>query len=141
MVPAGVGYRIVEHTADVGVEAWGDSLPEAFEEAAKAMFSLMVDLDAVVERTERTRSVRASDREGLLVSWLNALIALVDAEGVVFRRFAVERLTDRELVATAYGEPLDPARHAPHLAVKAATHHAVSVEPGPPWRVRAILDV
>lgn len=136
-----VGHRTFEHTADVGIEAWGDDLARAFEEAASAMFSLMVDVDAVEEREERRQSVREADRPSLLVSWLNDLIGLVDAEGLVFRRFAVDRLTESELDARSYGERLDPARHAPHLAIKAATHHAVSVEPGPPARVRVVLDV
>ncbi len=136
-----MGYRTFEHTADVGIEAWGDDLGQAFVEAARGMFSLMVDLDAVVERVQRTQSVQAPDREGLLVSWLNELIGLVDAEGLVFKRFEVGPVTERELVARAYGEPLDAARHAPHLAVKAATYHGVSVDPGPPSRVLVILDI
>jgi len=136
-----VGYRTFEHTADVGIEAWGDGLPQAFEEAAHALFSLMADRERVGEGVERSVSIRADDPEGLLVAWLNELVGLVDAEGLVFRRAAIASLSATELRGRAYGETLDPLRHAAHLAVKAATYHGLSVEPGPPARVRVILDV
>ncbi len=136
-----MGHRIVEHTADLGIEAWGADLSEAFEETALAMFSVMVDVDTIVERLERTQSIRAADREGLLVAWLTELIAVVDDEGLVFRRFAVGPLSEHDLVARSYGEPLDPERHAPHLAVKAATYHGIRVDPGPPARTCVVVDV
>lgn len=136
-----MGFRLVEHTADVGVEAWGDDLAEAFAEAARGMTSVMVDLDAVEERERRRVAVSADDREDLLVRWLNELVFLFDTERLVFRRFEVQRLTDGELVADAWGERLDPARHVPGTLVKAATFHGLSVDPGPPAHARVILDV
>ncbi len=136
-----MGFRVLEHTADVGIESWGDDLREAFADAARGMFSLMVDIDAVAERLDRAQSVVAGDREGLLVSWLNELIGLVDAEGLVFSRFVIDRLTESALEARAFGEPLDVSRHQPHLAIKAATYHGLTVDPGPPSQIRVILDI
>lgn len=140
-VVATMGYRTFEHTADIGIEAWADDLPRAYEQAARALFSVMVDVDKIDERTERLLRIQASDREALLVAWLNELIGLVDAEGLVFRRSVIDPMTETELVARCFGEALDPARHAPRTAVKAATFHGLSVEPGPPARVRVILDL
>ncbi len=136
-----MGHRIVEHTADLGIEAWGADLAEAFAETARGMFSAMVDIDTIVERVERTQSIHAIDREGLLVTWLNELLAVVDSEGLVFRRFVIGPLLDHDLVARSYGEPIDPARHAPHMALKAATYHGIVVDPGPPARTRVVVDV
>lgn len=135
------GFELIEHTAEVGIRAWGGDLREAFAEAARGMFSLMVDLDAVDERESRRVEVTAEDREDLLVRWLNELLFLVDTEGLVFRAFDIERLGERELAATARGERLDPARHLPLTGVKAATYHQLLVEAGPPARVAVILDV
>ena len=136
-----MGYRTTEHTADIGIEAWGESLERAFEEAARGMFSLMVDLDTVAERTARTQTVHGPERADLLVGWLNDLIGLVDSEGLVFRRFVISSLTEGDLTARSYGEPIDPARHSPHLAVKAATYHRLAIDDGPPARVRIVLDI
>lgn len=135
------GYEFIDHTAEVGIAAWGRDLREAFVEAARGMFALMVELDAVQERVTRRVEVTAEDREDLLVRWLNELLYLVDTEGLVFRRFEIERMGERGLAATAHGEPLDSARHQPLAGVKAATYHRLSVEEGPPARVAVILDV
>lgn len=135
------GFELLEHTADMRVRAWGPDLPAAFEEAARGMTAVMVDLDAVREVTERRIEVYAADRAELLVRWLNEVAFYADAESLVFSRFAIERMTDTSLTATARGERLDPARHAPRAAVKAATYHDLDVSLGPPAVVRVLLDI
>lgn len=135
------GFEVLDHTAEVGISAWGRDLREAFVQAARGMFALMVDLDSVEERVKRRVEVTAEDREDLLVRWLNELLFLVDSEGLVFSRFEIDRMSERELAATAHGETLDPARHQPLAGVKAATYHQLSVEEGPPARIAVILDV
>ncbi len=123
-------YEILEHEADAGVRGIGETLEEAFCEAARGMFSLMVDLEAV--RPERGVPVRveAETPEMLFVSWLGELLALRDLEGMVFSRF--EATISREggrwvLEGKAYGEPLDPRRHKPAVEVKAAAYYGVKV--------------
>lgn len=135
------GHRYLEHTADIGVEAWGPDLPAAFAEAATALFELMVDPASVAERVERRFSVGGTDLEDLLVAWLNELIADVDTDGMLYCRFEIDTLEASGLEARGWGEPIDPARHRLRQAVKAATYHALLVEPGPPARVRVILDL
>ncbi|MEX2046424.1 MAG: archease [Chloroflexota bacterium] len=135
------GHRLVEHTADTGIEAWGRTLDEAFEEAALALFEIIIDPAAVEERESHRIAVSGTDDGDLLVRWLNELLYLVDAYGLVFRRSSVERRAPATLVATAYGERLDPARHQPRSAVKAVTYHQLAVEPGPPAHVRVIVDL
>lgn len=135
------GHRTTSHTADAGLEAWAPSLAEAYEEIGMGLFELMVDPGTIVEREARRLTVRGDDAGDLLVRWITELLYLVDAQGMVFGRLAVERVGERELVATAYGERLDPLRHRPMTAVKAATYHQLMVDPGPPARVRVILDV
>ncbi|NOX45059.1 MAG: archease [Caldiserica bacterium] len=123
-------YEILEHEADAGVRGIGGSLEEAFCEAARAMFSLMVDLEAVRPEREVPVRVEAETLEVLFVSWLGELLALRDLEGMVFSRFEARiKGTDGRwmLEGKAYGEPLDPARHRPAVEVKAATYYGVKV--------------
>ena len=134
------GHRLVAHTADTGIEAWGATLDAAFEEAALGLSEIMIDPSAVEERVAHRIAIHGDDDGDLLVRWLNELVYLVDARGLVFHRFVVE-LRPRALAATAYGEPLDLTRHQPRGAVKAATYHQVAVDPGPPARVRVIVDL
>ncbi len=135
------GFELLEHTADMGLLAWGPTLREAFVQLARGMFAVMVDLDAVRERVSRRVEVVGDDTADLLVRWLNALAFFTDAEGLVFSRFAIDRFEEKALAGTAYGEPLDAARHAPRAAVKSATYHGLEVDPGPPARLRLLLDI
>lgn len=135
------GHRYLEHTADIGVEAWGSDLRAAFAEAATALFELIVDPSSVEERVERGFTIGGADLEDVLVAWLSDLIAGVDSDGMLYRRFEVDSVDRTGLRARAWGEPIDPARHRLRQAVKAATYHALRVDPGPPARVRVILDL
>ncbi|RLE29882.1 archease [Candidatus Acetothermia bacterium] len=123
-------YEILEHEADAGVRGIGSSLEEAFCEAARGMFSLMVDLEEVRPERAVPVAVEAETLEVLFVSWLGELLALRDLRGMVFSRFEAKiKKADGgwALEGKAYGEPLDPARHKPAVEVKAATYYGVKV--------------
>ena len=40
-------YKLLDHTADIGIEVWGKTKKELFENAVEAMFDLMVDLAGI----------------------------------------------------------------------------------------------
>ncbi|HZS00784.1 MAG TPA: archease [Chloroflexota bacterium] len=138
---AAAGFEVFDHTADVGVRAWGPDLAAAFAQAARGLFSLLVPRAAVRETTARAVTVAASDPESLLVAWLDELLFVFETEGLVFARFEVALPTPTTLTATAHGEPFDPARHHGGVVVKAATYHQIAVAAGPPARVQVILDI
>ena len=66
-------FEILEHTGEIGILARGRTPSEVFAEAARGMFSFIVDLGAVEERDVRRVEVEATDLEALLVEWLNEL--------------------------------------------------------------------
>jgi len=135
-------YRILDHTADVGLEAEGATLAEAFANAATGMYSIMVHLDRVSERVQRPVEVETEDVEGLLTAWLLELLFITEVEGLVFRRFDVLEASPTRLVAVAHGEPLDPERHPKGAVVKAVTRHGLEVGPiEGGYRARVILDI
>lgn len=135
-------FEVLEHTADVGVIAYGRTPEEMMVNAALAMFSLMVGLDQVEEKEEREIRVQGHDWESLLVHWLVELLYYVDAEGMVFRRFQVEIPTPYQLRALAYGERMDKERHSFHMGIKGVTRHmlAVGQEDGT-WWARVVFDI
>ena len=134
--------RTFDHAADIGVLGEGRTVEEAFVGAARAMFSVMVDLDGVRPLQSVEIACAASDRELLLVQWLNALLAEADMRGMVFCDFAL-RLLDGGLAGTARGEPWDLERHVPGVEVKGATLTALEVARGADgtWRAQTVVDV
>jgi SHS2 domain-containing protein len=141
-------FEILEHPADVGFLAYGGTLAELFENAALAMCSLACAPEKIEERTERRILSRAADVESLLYAWLAEILAIADAEQLVFRRVAISELREPqagkpgEVRAVAYGEKFDRERHAAGTSIKAVTLHQFLVEPTPDgFRARVFLDL
>jgi SHS2 domain-containing protein len=140
--PAARSWETFPHGADVGVRGYGASMSEAFANAAMALTSVVTDPDLVRSRERVAIACQAPDAEVLLVDWLNQLVFRMSAEGLLFGRFEVEIGRDG-LKATAFGEPLDPVRHAPAVEVKGATFTELQVARGADgrWRAQCVVDV
>ena len=134
-------FEVIDHTADVGIIAYGADLGQVFANAARALFSLITELDDVEEKLERDIKLSAPDRESLLVAWLNELICLFDTENILFRRFVINKLEDTRLVARSYGEKVDSTRHRLKTGVKAATYHMLEIGQDNGCRARVLFDI
>ena len=117
----GKRFEVIDHTADVGIAAYGADLKEAYANAAYGLFSLMVDLEGVGDDSCYQVEVTADDQSELLVAWLNELIYLFEVEGVLFKRLEISGMVGKRLRAMCYGERIDPRRHRIKVGVKAAT--------------------
>lgn len=135
-------FEQIEHTADAGIVAHGATLAELFQNAAAGMFSLMVGPGTVRDSLRREVAVEGRDVEGLLVAWLAELLFYVDAEELLFSRFDISRIDERHIAATAFGEPIDRARHELRLGVKAVTRHMLDVAREPDgYRATVLFDI
>ncbi|HYA87776.1 MAG TPA: archease [Nitrospirota bacterium] len=134
-------YETFAHESDIGIRGYGNTLEEAFENAALAMYSVIVKVDLIqpLERKEVTAS--APDGELLLVEWLNALLSLSDVERMVYSRFRV-KIEGTALTGTVWGEKLDRTRHEPNVEVKGATYHMLKVyKDGDSYVAQCVVDV
>ena len=127
-MPAMDKFELIEHTADIGLKACGETLNEAFANAALGMFPLIVKTASNIEVESRRVVVTADDAEGLLFEWLNSLLYYFDVETLLFRRFEITEFEDNRLVAVCYGEPFDSSRHGLKIGVKSATYHQMDVD-------------
>jgi SHS2 domain-containing protein len=134
-------FEILNHTADVGIIAYGADMKQAFANMARGLFSLITDLDDVEEVIHRDTELTATDEESLLVEWLNELIYQFDTEGIVFKRFDIIQLDSTRLRARGYGEKVDKSRHKIKMGVKAATYHMLKVERGNGGKVQVLFDI
>ena len=134
-------FEIINHTADVGIIAYGTDMSQAFANAAKALFSLITELSDVDEILYQDIELSASDQECLLVDWLNELIYLFDVDNTIFRRFDITELSDTRLKARGYGEKVDSSKHKLRMGVKAATHHMLKVAKANGCQVQVLFDI
>jgi len=120
-------YRLLEHTADAMVEAYGKTMNERFANAAYALFDQMTDVTKVSPKGEVKIDMEAESKEQLLVDFLQELLFLHDAENLVFCEFDVD--TDgTKLEARIRGELFDEDRHPKRSVVKGVTYHRLEFD-------------
>ena len=129
------------HAADVGLRGFGETMAEAFEQAALALTAVVTTADvrpAVLVDID----CEAPDVELLFVEWLNAVIYEMAVRKMLFSRFAVT-IDGTCLHGTLWGEPVDVARHAPACEPKGATYTALKVakDESSVWSAACIVDV
>ncbi len=130
------------HGADIGVRGLGPTKDSAFAQAASALAAVIADPELIQSRERLHITCAAPDDELLLVDWLNSLVLEMATRRMLFGRFEV-RLTPGHLEATAWGEPVDVARHQPAVEVKGATYTELRVRPTEDggWLAQCVVDV
>jgi SHS2 domain-containing protein len=135
-------YEIFEHTADMGIRVRAESLDELFADAARGLFSVMVEnFDAVRPTDEFAFQLHGEDIEELLHDWLAELLFTFHARRVALSEFHIQ-VDPPELTATARGEAIDTARHQIDAEVKAITWHGLKVQQqSDGWLAEVIVDI
>ena len=133
-------------TSDIAFEARGETLPALFAAAAEALLAAtLANPEAVEARHVEPLSLVEPNLELLLLRFLNELVFLRDARGLLLRaaHLAIEPNGEARLSGELAGEPIDRARHRLEADVKAATAHGLAVvrEGGGGWRATVTLDV
>jgi len=133
-------YGYFDHDADIGIIGRGATLEEAFESAAKAMFSIMAEELPQPLGTEVDFDFEEEDAEFALVRWLNGLIAHAQSRHIVLGRFELRR-DGKAWHAKAWGVPWS-GEIVRGVEVKGATLTMLSVkEKAGRWEARCIVDV
>jgi SHS2 domain-containing protein len=130
------------HSADMGVRGFGTTPAEAFEAAALAMVAIVTDPAGIRPSRREAFRCEAAEPELLLYDFMNELVFRMSAEGLLFGRFAVS-IDGPRLVAEAWGEPVDVARHQPAVEIKGATFTELAVrqQPDGTWVAQCVLDI
>lgn len=120
-------FEVIDHTADMGIKAYGKDLAELFTSAACGMASLITDLEKVSPKDSEDISLKAENREELLVSWLNEILYLFASKNMLFSKFEVSEIDEKHLRAKIFGEEFDTTRHQIETEFKAATYHQLRI--------------
>jgi len=135
-------YELIDHTADVGIKAYGKTLSEAFENAAKGMFDIITDNSEIESVGQYDLELEAPDLEQLLVDWLSELLYLNSARNQVFGFFKIELdEKNKKLKAKVFGEKFDLSKHKIGAEIKAVTYHMLEVKSKKPFYVTVLFDI
>jgi SHS2 domain-containing protein len=135
-------FKILDHTADIGIVVYGENLEALFENAGEAFFHLITDLKKVRCRIEKKIVIERESLERLMVDWLSELLYLHDVENLLFKEFKIESVGKHGLKGIAKGEPFEEGVHAIKTEVKAVTYHQIEVRKEKSrWRARVIIDL
>ena len=135
-------YELIDHTADVAIKAYGKTLSEAFENAAKGMFDIITNNSEIENIGQYDIQLQADNLEQLLVDWLSELLFLNSANNIVFGFFKVE-LDEKnsKLSAKVFGEKFDISKHKIGTEIKAVTYHMLEVNKKKPIFVQVLFDI
>lgn len=134
-------YTVLDHTADTGVEAAGDSLAELIGHLASGMFELMARIEPCPPGHAVEMEVIAESEEDLVFEVLSELLYRSETEDLLFCGFDVEAGEERTMSITARGVPsTDVDMTGP--PIKAVTYHDMSVtQTADGWYGRVYFDV
>ncbi|MCX6090502.1 MAG: archease [Candidatus Atribacteria bacterium] len=136
-------FEILDHTADIGIAGWGISLPELFVHMAQGLFFLIADPPAISNSFETLVEGEGNDYEDLLVTWLNELLYVYDAEQVYLQGFEIEEIGQYFIKSRVMGVPLHTLSKPVKRTVKACTYYATKVEESIPgvWKAEVYFDI
>ena len=135
-------YQLIDHTADIGIKASGETLEDLFETAAEAMFDQIVDTRRLKGLARSRLEVTGIDREDLMISWLRELLFLWNGREMLVKRAAIKAISETALSAVVIYDPYDPQTHEILTDIKAVTYHGIRVEKSEAgWESTVIFDV
>ena len=100
-------YEFLDHTADAKFRAYGSNLQQAFENAALATFSILINPDKVSAKTQHNISVTVKTKESLLYDFIEELLFFLDTEGFVLSKVENLKITKGDafiLTCIVYGD-------------------------------------
>ena len=140
------GYRFLEHVTDAFVEAWGETIEEAFSKAGLALFDTMLDIRTIRSKTTEEIAIVGHDEKELLYNYLEELLLLFEIKQLAIGKLTVSSIVSRrgeaQLTGSAAGEPYDRRRHNGKVEVKGITYHLMEIEKLPQKvTMRFLLDL
>lgn len=139
------GYKYLDHITDAYIEAYGDSMEEAFSYAAKGTINVMFEINDIGGKDKFAFNVEGHDYSELLFNWLDRIILLIAIDNKVASDFdlKISKLGSKyHLTGYAMTEPTDISKHGYKTEIKAITYHEMEIlQESGLNKVRFILDL
>lgn len=135
-------YRIIDHTADLGIAVTGKTQGNLFKKAALALTDLLTDTSRLHAEYTETLTITGLDSQDLLINWLREILYFWNGKKVFAADIDISDITDTALTACISLAVYYPNHHTISREIKAVTYHqAEVVEKAGQWSAQVIFDV
>jgi SHS2 domain-containing protein len=138
-------FEIIDHTADIGIVAYGKTKREVFINAAKGMFEIIAGENRDLKENFYAKiKLEAKSLEDLLIAWLNELLYISEVKLVILNKFKIKELSDGQIKAEVGGTKINHLSIRIKREVKAVTYHRLEIkkdEGSGLWRAQVIFDI
>ena len=135
-------YRLLDHTADLGIETNGTTLSDLFEKTGNALLHLMFRVTHPGITRLINIDLEGNDLEDLMVKWLSEILYLFEGENMIVTKIIIDHLSTGTIKSTFIVSPYNPELHEIMREIKAVTYHQIMVrKKNNIWTARIIFDV
>ena len=139
-------FKILEHTADIGIMAYGKTKREVFINSAKGMFEIIAgnNNDIANNNFSCKVNINAEGLEDLLVAWLNELLYISETKLVILNKFKIKELSIKNIGAEVEGVKITRSGRKIEKEIKAVTYHCLEIKKDEEkgfWSAQVIFDI
>ncbi len=122
------GWTFLDHTADIRMEARGETLEDLFANAALGLTSLLASEPAGPADTEIDVVLEGADYEQLIVDWLREILFHYHVRGFILVQPHLTGLSENRIEARLSGITARDEQALPGMEIKAVTYHGLSIQ-------------
>jgi len=133
-------YKILDHPADLRIQAFGDDLPEVFVNMALGMASQQIkNIEEQKAGVQYEKiAVKSDSLHSLLIDWLNEILYLGEINKKVYLSFKILNFSASKIEAEICGIPVEEKL----IEIKAATYHDLEIKKaGDHWEAIIVFDI
>ena len=135
-------YKLIDHTADFGIQVFGADSQELFTNAALALFDVITETDMLKSLDSCNITASGEDWSDLMVNWLREILYLWNGKEMLVKAVQILSLSEKKISAKIYFDAYMPDRHIINTEIKAVTYHQIQVKSCPSgWEARVIFDI
>ena len=135
-------YKLIDHTADFGIQVFGANSQELFTNAALALFDVITETDMLKSLDSCNIKASGEDWSDLMVNWLREILYLWNGKEMLVKAVQILSLSEKKISAKIYFDAYMPDRHIINTEIKAVTYHQIQVKSSPSgWEARVIFDI
>ncbi|CAN2041171.1 Archease [Candidatus Magnetomoraceae bacterium gMMP-15] len=135
-------YKLIDHTADIGIEVFGSDAKELFTNAANALLDLITQFSPPKELKIQIIHVKGNDWPDLMVNWLRKILEMWSVDEIFAYPKNIIISPKHKITACLNLSYYDPDKHIIKEEIKAVTYHQIEVtEKEQGWQARVIFDI